>query len=485
MKNKKSIKSPFTLTLLISIIFMVLISYIFILIISDDDGIRPEPEPAFETEPDNEPDSIHDNEPDAGIYNDDLDDLQIYDTVSTGQASPPADTITVTVIDSRTDGPGSLHIGEGYLELFSALNEEAASHNCAAVSLVVYDGHAGLFYPYQYGYADISTQREVDINTKFRSASLSKLVVAVCAMILVDDGKLDLDEDISVYLGYDVKNPDFPNTPITTRMLLQHTSSIYDSTSFNDSLMGRARASTQNLLSGSSPYWDRRPGTAFQYSNFGYAIIGAICELISDLKLDVLAKEILFDPMDIDASFLAAALNDTSNIVVLYNPGHSIARSVRDQLDNNRTGALGQDQHLAQGSLMISAFDYAKILAMLGNGGVFLDKVILTPESVSEMHRADVTGNEYMQGLSTRFSDDGSFMPDLNFYWHTGSAYGVYAQYMYVESTGTDEGIAGAGASRGVVVITTGANSERAANGMINVCTHLAQIAWPGLGFDS
>jgi CubicO group peptidase (beta-lactamase class C family) len=349
---------------------------------------------------------------------------------------------------------------------------------------VIYDGYSGLYYAYQYGNADITTNRPVDADTKYRIASLSKLVVAICAVMLADEGKLDLDEDIAVYLGYTVRNPDFPNTPITSRMLLQHTSSIYDSAPFYDSIMGRNQASTQNLLARSSSYWGRKPGTAFEYSNFGYTVLGAVCELASGIKLDTLARDILFEPLDIDAGFLARNLKDTSNIAALYDNNHDLARSVDTQLGRVQSDILGEDQHLAQGSLVISAFDFAKILAMLGNGGVFRNEQILSPESVVEIHHANVAGPGYMQGLATRFSDDGSFLPGIDFYWHTGSAYGVFAQYIYLAGSGTEDGIGGADTSRGIVIVTTGASTGRLSNGMVRVCTDLAAVAWQGLGFD-
>jgi len=445
----------------------------------------------------------------------------------------PARSLSRVNISSKTPGLSAL------------LDREARSHNCAAVSLVVYDGFTGEFYTYNYGYADRSAKREANPDTKYRVASLSKTIVAISAMKLVEEGKLDLDEDISTYLGYSVRNPNHPNVPITSRMLMQHTSTIYDSNAFNDSLMGRNVRSTENLLSASASFWDRHPGSAHQYSNFGYTVLGAVIEFASGKKLDTYAREVLFDPLDIDAAFLASGLKDTENIAVLYNPGqgHTVNRSVAAQLERGSMGALGQDQNLAQGSLMISAIDYAKILAMLGNGGILLGERILSQESVIEIHTANVDDSEqrYKQGLSTRFTGSGSAEgantqtatqgPDANmtgdttdqhidnlpeddyviyrtraveedyklwqyiysngvrkpsdgFFWHTGSAHGIFAQYVYKPGSGTEHGIATANSARGVVVITNGASTDRADNGMIHVCTHLSGTAWLALGFD-
>jgi len=427
-----------------------------------------------------------------------------------------------------------IDIAETYPGLKIELDEESSSHNSAGVSLVIYDGFTGEFYAYQYGYADRAAGRPIDIDTKIRAASLSKLVVVICAMKLVDADRLDLDEDISTYLGYNVRSPHYPDIPITTRMLMQHTSSIHDSSEFHDSIMEGAQVSTQNLLSRGSSFMTARPGSTHIYTNFGYTVLGAVIEFVSGMKLDAFAREVLFDPLDIDAAFQAVNLNSTENLANLYDTGHGVVRSVDAQIASNRIGDIGQDRHLAQGNLLISAFDFAKILAMLGNGGAFLGERILSSEAVTQIHHADIAGPMFMQGLSSRFTDggeiggeivadsvqivdsaddtegtdgehalvvdadriiedieiwryvtiNGSSVPSNGFFWHTGSAHGVFAQYIYIAGSGTNEGIGGIDTSRGVVVLTTGASTGRAPNGMIDICNHLSQIAWQGLRFD-
>ena len=57
-------------------------------------------------------------------------------------------------------------------------------------------------------------------NTRFRVASVSKTVTGLAVMQLVQEGKIQLDEDISHYLGYSLRNPNAPTVPITVRMLL-------------------------------------------------------------------------------------------------------------------------------------------------------------------------------------------------------------------------------------------------------------------------
>src|SRR3712207_3637826 len=79
-----------------------------------------------------------------------------------------------------------------------------------------------------FGMADRAAGRQLTIDDPVRVASGSKLIVALGVMRLVEQKRLDLDEDVSSYLGWRLRNPAFPETPITLRMLLSHTSSVKD-----------------------------------------------------------------------------------------------------------------------------------------------------------------------------------------------------------------------------------------------------------------
>ena len=365
-------------------------------------------------------------------------------------------------------------IATEHRELFVELNALAAEYNCVSVSLTAFDGRTGEYFTYVFGQADTATRRSADVDTKYRIASLAKLTTVICAMVLVDAGLIDLDADISLYLGYEVQNTNFPGTPLTTRMLMQHTSSIFDSGAFQSS---RDRGSTDSLrvlLERGSSFRRNQPGSHFEYTNFGYAVLGAVIENVAGKSLDTYAREVLFDRLDIDAGYVPHKMRDTENIAVIYNDSHTVTRSVESQLDTDESEVLGHDLHLAQGNLTISVIDYARILVMLKNGGILGDARILSPGAVRAMHNVDVEGVAYEQGLATRHSF-GDFMPDEGFFWHTGSAYGLFSQYVYCADLNSN---------RGVVVATVGATTGREPSGMVSVCTDLSVLVWRVLGFS-
>ena len=86
-----------------------------------------------------------------------------------------------------------------------------------------------IIYEKAYGFADKVAKEKVTTDSYFRVASVSKLVTGCVAMRLVEEGKLDLDENIGKYLSdpaYKAANPRYSKIPITARMLMSHTSTL-------------------------------------------------------------------------------------------------------------------------------------------------------------------------------------------------------------------------------------------------------------------
>ena len=88
------------------------------------------------------------------------------------------------------------------------------------------------------GFADKTAGRQVTADDPVRVASISKLVTAIGVMRLVEAGKLDLDADASEQLGWRLRNPAFPATPITLRLLLSHRSSLTDGAGYWQTPLG-------------------------------------------------------------------------------------------------------------------------------------------------------------------------------------------------------------------------------------------------------
>ena len=107
------------------------------------------------------------------------------------------------------------------------LDNIAKEANAVGVSALICNKDE-IIYKYFYGKRDLENNLDTVDGTIYRIASISKVIVGMGIMMLHDEGKLNIYEDISKYLGYTVKNPHHPNHPITLKLLMTQTSSISD-----------------------------------------------------------------------------------------------------------------------------------------------------------------------------------------------------------------------------------------------------------------
>lgn len=153
----------------------------------------------------------------------------------------------------------------------------------------------------------------VDEHTQFVLASISKTFVATAAFQAAEDGTLDLDAPLEDALGHAARNPAFPDVPVTTRMLLAHTSGLRDdlvalgmgSSAGADPTVSLATFTREYLAD--PAHWESEPGTAYDYSNAGYGVVGAVLEAATGRDLRAFTEERIFAPLMLDGAawFLA------------------------------------------------------------------------------------------------------------------------------------------------------------------------------------
>ncbi len=331
----------------------------------------------------------------------------------------------------------------------------------AAQVAIVKDGKvAGV---YQFGQANAQENIAVTQDTKYRVASLTKLVTAIVCMRLVEEGKLNLDEDISKYYGFNIRNPQYPDVPITLRMLLTHTASMYDGAVFNTAIVSSS-VSAQALLQSATTFTSAKPGSVHNYSNIDYAVVGSVCETVCGKNLEEIAREYIFDPMGLTCSYHAAGVKDASQVGILYDGDTTVIHYPNATF----LKTVGQTMFIAQGNLIASASDYAKILCMLINGGEAADGTrILTEESVNAICSTQYEAIAYKVGFGCFVQNN--VIGERTMYVHTGSAYGMYAAYA-VDLQNKDA----------VVVLTTGASgSKDATTEIYNVDLELIRLLFP------
>ena len=251
------------------------------------------------------------------------------------------------------------------------------------------------------GIADPQSGRAVTPDDPVRVASVSKLVVAIGVMKLVEAGKLDLDSDVSRWLGWSLRNPAFPDRPITLRELLSHTSSVRDhDDQYAIALGGTVQAEMANPKS-----WDLKHGpgdTYFTYSNMNFPIVGSIVERATGERFDVWMRRNVLDPMKIDACYNWPTCSDeaVARAVELDTPD---GKPAKDDLHGKRPACpvqvkegrpcalslwkLGENGSLfaPQGGLRISVRGLERVGRMLLNGGALDGIRIISPRSVETL----------------------------------------------------------------------------------------------------
>lgn len=243
------------------------------------------------------------------------------------------------------------------------------------------------------GIADRATARAITADAPVRVASVSKLVVALGVMRLVEAGKLDLDRDVSVYLGWQLRHPMHPDVPITLRMLLSHTSGLRDDADYTIPLGDSVKARLADPRA-----WDvdHPPGRWFHYTNLNFPVVASVMETVTHERFDVLMARLVFVPLGIDACFNWTTCSDdaVAHAVVLYDISGPVRkddlRGRRESCPVRATGdcdlgvwAYGVNGALfsPQGGMRISARDLAKIGQLLLRNG----RGFLKPSSLAAM----------------------------------------------------------------------------------------------------
>lgn len=166
---------------------------------------------------------------------------------------------------------------------------------------VIKDGK--LIYTKGYGMADLEHEIQISDITIFYIGSVSKQFTAMCVLLLEEQGKLSLDDNIQKYL------PDFPDygNPITIRNYLNHTSGVRDNLTLwylagKDELDGIDEMEMYQLICRQKEL-NFKPGEQFMYSNSCYFMLGLIIEKVSGEPLKDFARKNIFEPLGMNNTF--------------------------------------------------------------------------------------------------------------------------------------------------------------------------------------
>ncbi len=259
-----------------------------------------------------------------------------------------------------------------------------------AVICVVKDGK--ILFEKGYGYADESRRVPVSAHdTLFRTGSISKLFTATAVMQLVEEGKLNLDQDVDSYL--DFKIPASYPQPITLRHLLTHTAGFEE---VAKDLFSSSALPLEQYVKTHIPARIYAPGTIGAYSNYGAALAGYIVQRISGEPFDQYVANRVFKPLAMSHSTFAQPLP-------LY-----LARFMSGGYQTASGGSRPFEYISASpaGALSISGDDIAHFMIAHLHSGRDGDAQVLRPETVREMHSRQYSDTPDLNGMAIGFFEE-------------------------------------------------------------------------------
>ena len=310
----------------------------------------------------------------------------------------------------------------------------------ASVVLLSPDGITDTFF---FGYARLNPRISVTQDTCFRVASVSKLVMSFAALALMEAGKLDLDTDVSRYLGYSVRSPYAPGVPITARMLLTHTSGVTDEGPYGTRGM-QPGCTLRELLLNPSSFKSYAPGTAFHYTNLGAGAMGVVLERAAGIPFDDLLQTLVFAPLHIRASYDPRRIQPSRDLA----DGYSVRGFLPPRLRYDAAALSARppeafdperDYLIAAGRMITDSHGIAQLLRLLASkdgmgvlSGASLDMMRTAQDGAPGIASAGRGLNTaFLPGVFNGFSPIG----------HQGVAYGMCAELFADPASGAGVGV--------------------------------------------
>lgn len=325
-----------------------------------------------------------------------------------------------------------------------------------------------LLWSKAYGYTDGSKNTEVTTDTAFMFASVSKTNIAVATMILFERGWLSVNDDVNDHIPFSVRNPRFPDEPITIHSLLTHSSSIRDGVYDKMSIYmpGDPTFSLHDFLKGylvEGGFWynpiksfnkKNKPLTKFDYSNVGACLAAYVAEVVAQKHnfasdFNDLVRTHIYGP-------LGANLGKASYFVGDLASAEPPALAAPSPWYGKRTGFRSCDQYAVLDyptcDWRSTAIDYSKFLSMYINGGTYKGVQILRGDTVDYMKQrsgfADKSGDEEVSNAI--FLYENGIVPGMTTLGHDGSDVGVGTIALFNPLT-----------SIGVIIVTNGDFTDR------------------------
>lgn len=313
---------------------------------------------------------------------------------------------------------------------------------------------------YCFGYDDLSKSEKVNDDTVFRIASTSKMISNMAIMKLVEEGKINLTDSVNKVTGLDF------DEDVDLWNILTHTSGYGDSDLYSGNL--EQYVDIDKLIKSADR--GRKAGNTFEYSNFVAGTMAAIVERVSGEYFIDYTNEVLFDYLDMNASYVYEGLDEGTRVAKMHLFGAPYKEYDPSTWEYDeefyRSFGLGNQYRLAHGNLLTSAKDLAKLGIVLAGDGCFEGKRVLNESTLDLIrYKRFNASSVYSMGLNTDIYDN-NMVSGRIIYGHTGQAYDAISALLYDPLDNS-----------GVVIITNHCLNNKT-NGLTNLIHDITNCAY-------
>lgn len=324
-------------------------------------------------------------------------------------------------------------------EVTAAMQPYLESYKLAGVIGIIANRDGKVLYKNLIGYADVEAKKPISEDNVFWIASMTKMFAGASIMMLVDEGKVSLDDPVAKFIPQlgkwmVVEEKDTNHVllkplvrPVTIRLLLSHTSGLtgqseLQQTTGSDSTPLKARA----LSSVTGPLqW--QPGDKYQYGNQGMNIAARVVEIVSGMAYEDFLQKRFFDPLGMTETTFWPSDAQIARLANAYGPNKDKSGYARGDI-SFLTKPFSDRVHRfpeAGGGLFSTTHDILRYGMMLANNGELEGQRYLSPAAMGELRKEQtgVTKVNYSLGYHLRngmFGHDGAYGTDLSVNPKTG-----------------------------------------------------------------
>lgn len=274
-----------------------------------------------------------------------------------------------------------------------------------------------------YGVKNLETQEPMTTDTYFRVGYCGRVLVPIAIFQCYDNGLLSLKDDVSKYLGFDLRNPEYPEIPVTISQLLKQTSSLMDAKEWK-TIADLKNSNMEGLWN------DAKPGAKYKKCNKGFVVLASIVEKVTGMPFDQYVKTYILDPLQIDASYVAGNYKDNRAASYSYKDGeYKRSKSIykNPEMENYVAGETTFKLGVTS-NFTVNSDGMAKLVMTMMNGGECpMTKVRLYSEATSEKFLKPNNAGTRCSGLLVSAKD----VSNTNIYYTTAASNGTSAVFAF------------------------------------------------------